>query len=85
MTPGERLPIPDTLGALVEARIGALPPATRAALLLAAVAAEPTIDTLRRADPEAPAALDAGRSRPASSPIDRRVDPVHAIRSSPRP
>ncbi|HEY7937710.1 MAG TPA: AAA family ATPase [Candidatus Limnocylindrales bacterium] len=57
VTPGERLPIPETLGALVEARIGALPPATRGALLLAAVAAEPTIDTLRRADPEAPAAL----------------------------
>ncbi len=58
VTPGERLPIPATLGALVEARIGALPPATRTALLLAAVAAEPTIDTLRRADPEAPVALE---------------------------
>ena len=58
LTPGERLPIPETLGALVEGRIGALPPATRAALLLAAVAAEPTIDTLRRADPEAPASLE---------------------------
>lgn len=59
VTPGERLPIPDTLGALVEARIGAMPAPTRAALLLAAVAAEPTIDTLRRADPGAPAALEA--------------------------
>ena len=58
VTPGEPLPIPETLGALVEARIGALPPATRAALLLAAVAAEPTMDTLRRADPEAPLALE---------------------------
>ncbi len=58
VTPGERLPIPATLGALVEARIGALPPATRTALLLAAVAAEPTFDTLRRADTEAPAALE---------------------------
>ncbi len=60
VTPGERLPIPQTLGALIEARIGVLPPDTRAALLLAAVAAEPAIDTLRRADPEAPAALEPG-------------------------
>ena len=58
VTPGDRLPIPDTLGALVEARIGAVPPATRTALLLAAVAAEPTIETLRRADHGAPAALE---------------------------
>jgi DNA-binding CsgD family transcriptional regulator len=58
VTPGERLPIPETLGALVQARIGAVPPATRAALLLAAVAAEPTIETLRRADVGAPAALE---------------------------
>ena len=56
--PGERLPIPDTLGALVEARIGTLPAATRDALLLAAIAAEPTNDTLRRAVPTAPDALD---------------------------
>jgi DNA-binding CsgD family transcriptional regulator len=59
VTPGERLPIPETLGALVEARIGALPTATRSALLLAAVAAEPTLDTLRRADPSSPEALEA--------------------------
>ncbi|MBI3750633.1 MAG: ATP-binding protein, partial [Chloroflexi bacterium] len=59
VTPGEPLPIPDTLGGLVEARIEQLPTATGAALLLAAVAAEPTLDALRRADPSAPAALDA--------------------------
>ena len=58
VTPGERLPIPETLGDLVEARIGALPVATRAALLLGAVAAEPTLDALVRADPAAPAALE---------------------------
>ena len=56
-TPGEPLAIPETLGALIEGRIAALPAATRAALLLAAVAIEPTLDTLRRADPDAPAAL----------------------------
>ena len=56
--PGDRLPIPATLGALVEARIGALPSATRSALLLAALAAEPTIDTLRRVGPDAATALD---------------------------
>ena len=59
VTPGARLPIPDTLGALVAARIGSLPPATREALLLAAVAAEPNVDALRRAEPAAPAALQA--------------------------
>ncbi len=58
VTPGEPLPIPDTLGALVEARIGDLPPDTRAALLLAAVAAEPSLETLGRANPAAPRALD---------------------------
>ncbi len=56
--PGDRLPIPATLGALVEARIGALPSATRSALLLTAVAAEPTIDTLRRVGADAASALD---------------------------
>lgn len=59
VTPGEPLPIPETLGALVEARIGDLPQATRSGLLLAAVAAEPTIDTLRRVAPSTVAALDA--------------------------
>ena len=58
-TPGERLPIPETLEALVEARIGDLPLATRSALLLAAVAAEPTIETLRRVDPASAASLSA--------------------------
>jgi len=57
VTPGEPLPIPTTLGALVEARIGALPETTRTVLLLAAVAAEPTIATLRRADSRAQSAL----------------------------
>jgi tetratricopeptide (TPR) repeat protein len=58
-TPGERLGIPEHLGGLVEGRIAALPDATRSALLLAAVAAEPTLDTLHRADPAAAEALEA--------------------------
>ncbi len=57
VTAGQRLPIPETLGALVAARIGDLPRPTRSALLLAAVAAEPTIDTLRRVDPGSEEAL----------------------------
>ena len=56
-TPGERLAIPETLGALLEGRIAALPANTQAALLLAAVAVEPTLDTLRRADPDAEGTL----------------------------
>ena len=56
-TPGERLALPETLASLVEGRIAALPTPTQAALMLAAVAIEPTIETLRRADPDAPEAL----------------------------
>jgi hypothetical protein len=56
-TPGERLGIPETLGALLESRIAALPAGTQAALRLAAVAVEPTLETLRRADPDAEEAL----------------------------
>ena len=56
-TPGERLALPETLASLVEGRIAALPTATQAALVLAAVAIEPTLETLRRADPDAPEAL----------------------------
>ena len=56
-TPGERLALPETLASLVEGRIAALPTATQAALLLAAVAIEPTLETLRRVDPDAPEAL----------------------------
>ena len=56
--PGERLPIPESLGGLLEARIEALPRATRDVLLLAALATEPTIDTLVRV--EAGAADDLG-------------------------
>ncbi|HEY2916146.1 MAG TPA: AAA family ATPase [Candidatus Limnocylindrales bacterium] len=54
---GERLPIPDSLGSLLEARIEALPRETRDALLLAAIATEPTTDTLRRVDREASRAI----------------------------
>jgi DNA-binding CsgD family transcriptional regulator len=49
VTPGEALPIPDSLEALVEARIQALPGRTRSALLLAAIAADPMLDNLDRA------------------------------------
>jgi DNA-binding CsgD family transcriptional regulator len=54
-----RVPIPQRLGGLLEARLDALPTDTRAALLLVALAADPTIDAIRRADPNAPDALGA--------------------------
>ena len=57
-TPGP-LPIPDSLGVLMAGRISALPQATRDALLLAAAAAEPTLETLERASPGAEDALRA--------------------------
>jgi DNA-binding CsgD family transcriptional regulator len=45
---GEPLPIPATLAALTSARIDALPVRTRDALLVAAVAFEPSLDVLAR-------------------------------------
>jgi len=53
------LPIPERVGTLLDARLRALPPATREALLLVALAAEPSLEALRRADPGAPDALTA--------------------------
>ncbi|MGZ6269126.1 MAG: AAA family ATPase, partial [Candidatus Limnocylindrales bacterium] len=51
LLPGDRLPIPDTLGSLMTGRLTALPPRTRRALVMAAAAAEPTPATLERAEP----------------------------------
>lgn len=45
---GEPLPVPSTLQDLVAERLGALPPATREALLLAALGSEPTVDLVGR-------------------------------------
>jgi DNA-binding CsgD family transcriptional regulator len=47
--PGEPLPVPDTLGSLMDRRIAGLPGPTRRALVLAAAAVEPATDTLRAA------------------------------------
>jgi DNA-binding CsgD family transcriptional regulator len=49
----EAVPVPVTLGGVVAGRIAALPSATRRALLLVAIALEPTVATLVRADPRA--------------------------------
>ena len=51
------------------------PTATQAALLLAAVAIEPTLETLRRADPESPGSLAAG-GRGRDRGAGPRIDPV---------
>ena len=45
---GEPIPVPDTLHALVADRLAALPAGTRDALLIAALASEPTIDLIGR-------------------------------------
>jgi len=55
--PEAHVPIPETLGSLLQARLAALPPATRSALVLAAVAADPSFDALRAADPRLPDAI----------------------------
>ncbi|HEX3265971.1 MAG TPA: AAA family ATPase [Candidatus Limnocylindrales bacterium] len=57
--PGDRLPIPRSLGALVEARIEALAGPTREALLLAATATDPTVEALELVEPATGAALAA--------------------------
>jgi tetratricopeptide (TPR) repeat protein/DNA-binding CsgD family transcriptional regulator len=62
VTPGASLPVPSTIGGLVAARIGALPPPTRPALLLAAASSEPTLATLTRVDPGIEAALGPART-----------------------
>ena len=49
--PKEALPLPESLGSLIGSRVSLLPRATRGALLLAAAAAEPTVDMLERASP----------------------------------
>jgi DNA-binding CsgD family transcriptional regulator len=47
--PGQPLPVPSSLGPLIAQRIAGMPGQTRAALLLAAAATEPTVETLRSA------------------------------------
>jgi DNA-binding CsgD family transcriptional regulator len=49
IAPGEPLPVPDDISALVRARVAALPMATRDLLLAAALLARPTVETLGRA------------------------------------
>ena len=57
LAPGEPLPIPETLGSLLEARIEALPRVTRDALLLAAIATEPSVATIERVERDAATAM----------------------------
>ncbi len=45
------LPMPASLGSLIETRVSRLPEPTRNAMLLVAAAAEPTVETLERARP----------------------------------
>lgn len=55
--PSDPLPVPDSLSLLLTGRIADLPEATMRALLLAAAAAEPTVETIDRAHPGSVAAL----------------------------
>lgn len=59
--PGEPLPVPDTLEALIDARLAGVPAGWRAALLLIALAHDPTVDLLTAAlgdDPQGPDPAD---------------------------
>lgn len=49
IAPGELLPVPDDISALVRARVAALPTATRDLLLAAALLARPTVERIGRA------------------------------------
>ena len=77
--PASASPIPETLGALLEGRIAALPAATQAALLLAAVAVEPTLDTLRRADPRRPEPSTAAVAAGIASLAGRSIRFTHPL------
>lgn len=62
LRPGERLPVPRSLSALLEERVNALGAPARVALLLAAVAADPSIENLERAEPDIGEGLAAAAS-----------------------
>src|SRR4051812_14300642 len=49
--PRAPLPVPETLASLIAGRVSLAPPATRRAMLLAAIAAEPTVVALAAVDP----------------------------------
>lgn len=51
LDPHAAVPVPDSLGSLVTGRIASLPTETRRALVLVAAAADPTLETLQRAEP----------------------------------
>ena len=78
-TPGERLVFPETLASLIADRIAAFPTKTRAALVLSAVAIEPTLETLRRADPNAPAALSPAMAAGVVSLSDGSIRFTHPL------
>jgi len=77
--PAMPLPVPDSLGQLVAGRIAALPAATRDAMLLAAAAAEPTIETLERARPGVGPALRAAVEHGLVAIDDRSVRFEHPL------
>jgi DNA-binding NarL/FixJ family response regulator len=78
-SPGDPLPVPESLSALMAGRIADLPEPTRLALLLAAAAAEPTIETLERAQPGARGALEAAIERGIVTIEDRAVRFAHPL------
>jgi DNA-binding CsgD family transcriptional regulator len=79
VTPGRSLPVPGTIGGLTSARIAGLPAPTRRALLLAAASSQPTLATLRRADPDVTAALVPARDDGVISTDDGIIRFVHPL------
>jgi DNA-binding CsgD family transcriptional regulator len=59
LEPGKRLPVPESLGALLGERVARLPTATREVLLAAAAAGRPTVDVIEAAHGKPAAVEDA--------------------------
>ena len=70
--PHDPLPVPESLGSLIARRVSRLPEPTRRAMLLAASAAEPTVETLEAASPGLANGPPAGDRRPPGRDRRRR-------------
>lgn len=79
VVPGEPLPVPETLRELVAARITALPAETRAVLLVAAVAAGPTMELLTTVSGHGRAALEPAFRQEVARLEDGRVRFTHPL------
>jgi DNA-binding CsgD family transcriptional regulator len=81
--PEEPLPVPEDLRALVRGRLGALPPKTREALLVAAALSGPTVEVVARAI-RSTRALEAGVAADVVGIAGGRISFTHPLLASVR-